>query len=247
MKSLNNHNLVIFGDSWGRGAWTLPDGTSLHETHGDNYFSEKWQEHFNSVENFSKGGSSNINSIISLKDYLRSESVLSLKENRKKILVIQTEPMRDVIPQINFDSVAPYYTIFKDSDYKAFNESLINFFYFNLNEIGKKFKTRINLTGGCSDVNISLARQYAYINVCCESFYSLADATHIPTIFSVTHDVSKAMQKMTKSNVFVVDSISRKQGIQSEYQSDLFGYGLDTHLSRKGIDLWVSEMYRKIK
>lgn len=243
----NNHNLVVFGDSWGRGAWTLPDETLLHATQGDNYFSEKWQEHFNSVENFSKGGSANVNSIISMMDYLQTETILSLRENKKKILVIQTEPMRDVIPQINFANVSPYYPIFKDSDYKAFNETLINFFYFNLNEIGKKFKTRINLTGGCSDVNISLARQYAYINVCCESFYGLIDTTHTPTIFSVTHDVSKAMQKMTKSNVFVVDSIAKKQGIQSEYQRDLFGYGLDNHPSRKGIDIWVSHMSKNMK
>lgn len=243
----NNHNLVVFGDSWGRGAWTLPDETLLHATQGDNYFSEKWQEHFNSVENFSKGGSANVNSIISMMDYLQTETILSLRENKKKILVIQTEPMRDAIPQINFGNVSPYYPIFKDSDYKAFNETLINFFYFNLNEIGKKFKTRINLTGGCSDVNISLARQYAYINVCCESFYGLIDTMHTPTIFSVTHDVSKAMQKMTKSNVFVVDSIAKKQGIQSEYQRDLFGYGLDNHPSRKGIDIWVSHMSKNMK
>ena len=243
----NVYNLVIFGDSWGRGAWTLPDETLLHATEGDNYFSEKWQEYFNSVENFSKGGSSNINLIILLTNYLQSESIVSLIENRKKILVIQTEPMRDVIPQINFANVSPYYPIFKDSDYKTFNETLIDFFYFNLNEIGKKFKTRINLTGGCSDVNISLVRQYPYINVCCESFYSLIDKNHTPTIFSVTHDVSKAMQKMTKSNIFVVDSIGKKQGIQSEYQQDLFGYGLDNHPSRKGIELWIADMFGKMK
>lgn len=240
-------SLVIFGDSWGRGAWTNPDGSYLYDTQGDNYLSEKFEKYFSKVDNHSAGGSSNTNTLISMTEYLSAETILGLRAKNTRILVIQTEPMRSVIPQINFDSIPHYYQIFNNVDYKSFNETMIDFFYFNLNEIGKKYKIRINLTGGCSDVSIQHVKKYPFINVCCESFYSLVDSNNIPSIFSVTHDVSKAIKKFTRASDFVVHSIAQKQGIQSESQGDLFGYGLDNHPSRKGIDMWVEHIYKNIK
>jgi len=244
---MKNKHLVIFGDSWGRGAWTNPDGSYIYDTNGDNRFSEKFEEYYSTVENFSVGGSSNNNTLISMEEYLLLQTSIGLREKNTQVLVIQTEPMRTMIPQINFNSVPQYQQIFNNVDYKSFNETLIDFFYFNLNELGKRYKIRINLTGGCSDVSLPLAKKYPYINVCCESFYSLVDNSHKPTVFSVTHDISKAIKKFTTVNNFVISSVEQKQGIQSNAQEDLFGYGLDNHPSRKGIDMWVEHIYKNIR
>ncbi len=244
---MKKKSLLIFGDSWGRGAWTLPDGTYLYETQGDNYFTESFEKHFTTVENFSRGGASNNNILIFLKERLESESIQSLKEQNTSILVIQTEAMRTVIPQINFDSVDFYYSIFNKVDYKTFCEALIDFFYFNLNEIAKKYRIRINVTGGCSDIDTTLLKKYPYLNLCCTSFYGLVYEKHIPTIFSVTHDISKAIRKLNTANNYVISSIEYKQGIQSEYQGTMFGYALDNHPSRAGIDRWVSHIMTNIK
>lgn len=241
--------LAIFGDSWGRGAWTKPDGSYLYDTNGDNYFSEKFEKYYSKVDNFSVGGSSNIDTFRSISDYLSTETILGLREKNTQILVIQTEPMRSVIPGIHLINLGSshYYQIFKNVDYKTFNETMIDFFYFNLNEIGKKYKIRINLTGGCSDVSIQHVKRYPFINVCCESFYSLIDSSNIPSIYTTTHDVSKAIKKFTRASDCVVQSIAKKQGIQSTFQGDLFGYALDSHPSRKGIDMWVEHIYKKIR
>jgi hypothetical protein len=243
---MKKKHLVIFGDSWGRGAWTNPDG-SLTDGNGDNCFSEKFEEYYSTVENFSVGGSSNNNTLISMTNYLATEATSALREKNMQVLVIQTEPMRTMIPELNFNTVSEYNQIFNSVDYKTFNETLVDFFYFNLNELGKRFKIRINLTGGCSDVSLHIAKKYPYINVCCESFYSLVDNSHKPTIFSVTHDISKAIKKFTTVNNFVISSIEQKQGIQSNAQEDLFGYGLDNHPSRKGISMWVEHIYKNIR
>lgn len=243
MKKINS-TLLIFGDSWGRGAWTLPDETLLYETEGDNYFAEKFQEKFAMVENYSEGGASNSDTI----RYLEKELKTKLAENKRvSVLVIQTEPIRSVIPQINFGSVSPFYKIFDTVDYASFNETLIDFFYFNLNEMGKRFKVQINLVGGCSDVNTRLTRKYPYIRVCCESFYGLLQEDYTPTIFSCTYNISDAIKKFNLKNNFVISSIALKQGIQSEYQRNMFGYGLDNHPSRKGIDMWVSHIYNSVR
>jgi len=244
-KASKYHRALIFGDSWGRGAWTTPDGSFIDN--GDNYFSEKLLEYFSEIENFSQGGVSNEFILESLRGVLESYTVKSFRKPKTCILVIQTEPMRSVISKINHNT-ANFSHIFKNGNYKEFNKTLIDLFYYNLNEIGKTYKTKINLIGGCSDIDLSLTKQYPYLNVLCESFYNLLrDPSYKSSIFSATYDYEKSIPTYSQDNSAVITGSGQKLRLQRKFQGDVFGYDTDNHPSRKGIDLWTQQILHNLK
>ena len=40
--------------------------------------------------------------------------------------------------------------------------------------------------------------------------------------------------------------MTEKTRIQDKFQNTLFGFGADNHPSRKGIDLWINNIYNKL-
>lgn len=239
MYSLNK--ICIFGDSWGCGAWSLPDGTFLWENNGDGYFTEKFKKYYDCVENYSSGGISNTDILKKLKEIISSDDSCST------ILVIQTDPIRDVLPFLSkaeIDTIEYKHVL--RTNYQNFNDMLLNFYYHNLNTIGEKFNRIINLVGGCSDVNVTECKKYKNLNVACDSFYKLLETKYKTNSVSNTHNILNGVSVFSIKNLKLLNNLINKNKIQKKYQGDYFGYNNDNHPSKKGIDLWVPRILQKI-
>lgn len=232
--------LCIFGDSWGCGTWSLPNGEFLLGTNGDNYFAKTFETYFDCVENYSKGGASNSDIIKQIKDVLELDAT-------PIVLVIQTDPIRDVLPFLSKGSVAAsdYRHILK-TDYQSFNNMLLEFYYLNLNNIAKKFNLTINISGGCSDIDCNIIKKYKNLNVVCESFYKLLEPTYKTNSVSSTHNILDGVRTFSTKNLRLVNNIRKKSKIQKQYQEKYFGYNGDNHPSKNGIDLWTSYIYKNL-
>lgn len=238
--SKKNTNLVIFGDSWGCGAWTTENGDPIRPS--DDYFSECLGKKFN-ILNFSSGGTSNLQNFMELERFLRNKTA----DDITKILVIQTEPLRTVLHLSLHGCAREYSHIFKNNSYKQLIETTIDLFYHSLNELGLKYNTIVNLVGGCSDVRTDFIDKYSNINVSCSSFYSLLSDEYIPSVYSTTTDISLALSENNKNNSEVLDLIMHKLYLQEKYEGEFFGWGGDNHPNRKGIELWLEQIYNNIK
>ena len=231
-------SLTIVGDSFGCGAWKNGQGP------GDDYFTTKFEEYYKVVSNYCKPGCSNYDMLQKIETVLLEDNKLRF---RSAFLVIQTDPIRTVLP---FQSRAlymhdtDYYHVIKDN-YKDFTDKLIDFFYFNLNNLAQEYNIIINLCGGCSDIDIDLIKKYKNLNVACDSFYKILDPAHILCTTSNTHNA--CIKKSKNGANHVVDGISSKIRLQEQYQGRYFGEFPDNHPSRKGINLWIPEIQKGMK
>jgi len=230
--------LTIVGDSFGCGAWQNGRGP------GDGYFTTKFEEYYKAVYNHCEPGCSNYDILNKIETVLLEETKLRF---RSAFLVIQTDPIRTVLP---FQSRAlymhdtDYYHVIKD-DYKEFTDKLIDFFYFNLNNLAQEYNVIFNLSGGCSDIDVNLAQKYKNLNVACDSFYKILDSTHALSSASNTHVACIENSKNGAKDI--VNGVSSKIRIQEEYQGRYFGEYPDVHPSRKGINLWIPEIQKRMK
>jgi hypothetical protein len=240
-KRNNNTELLIFGDSWGCGAWSTK--TSQTFSNGDAYLETSFNRYYNRTTSHSIGGISNREVFVILTTYLNQVTKSGIRNS--KILVIQTEPARDFIIGLNFNIETKISYIFKTVSYKDYVETYINMYYWNLNRIAVKYGTTINLIGGCSDIH-PYSGKYPNLNVACDSFYSLVDPKYIPSIYSATFDITKLIGGRSSVDLDIITAAEKKSEIQRRQSGELFGWYPDNHPSRKGIDIWVDHMYNKL-
>jgi len=235
----NIKELIIAGDSWGCGAWSSAEGPIP----ADDYLTESFSKWFN-VTNLSAGGESNSGIYRNLRSYFNTRTRTSIKD--MTILVIQTEPSRDIFFGIDWFLKNPKCKIFEKVDFKEYCEINIDLYYYNLNALAIDYGVKIDLAGGCSDVDDAIIAKYSNLNVVCSSFYRLIDADHQSNITSATFQVEKLLTSFSKNNLAVVSAAQAKNKIQWDYRNNYFGWYPDNHPSKKGIDIWVNHMYTKL-
>ena len=168
-------DITVFGDSWGCGRWTRPDGSYEwgHGNNGDNYFTESLQRYIPSVKNHSSGGKSNIESLRRIHKEINNNKP-------KNILVIQTEPMRDVLQFLGYhpDDHTTIYSITKEHNFQSYVNTLVDFLYYNLNLLAEKNNLNLYITAGCSDLNLKILKKYKHVIPVCDSYYRLLDDSY---------------------------------------------------------------------
>jgi len=240
MAKKNIKELIIAGDSWGCGAWSTAISNNMP---ADDYLTESFSKWFN-VTNLSAGGESNSGIYRNLRSYFNTRTRTSIKD--MTILVIQTEPSRDIFFRIDWFLKNPKCKIFEKVDFKEYCETVINLYYYNLNALAIDYGVIINVTGGCSDVDDAIIAKYSNLNVVCSSFYKLIDADYQSNITSATFQVEKLLTSFSKNNLVVTSAAVAKNKIQWDYRENYFGWYPDNHPSKKGIDMWVDHMYNKL-
>lgn len=221
------NKLAIFGDSWACGSFSneAEGWTGI----GDFYFQEQLGKTFE-ITNFATGGLSNIRTINRLNDYLELYNT--------KVLVVQTDPIRDCYPNHDYGSMKPsFYDIF-NGNIKQYAETQIELFYFQLDLLADKHDAEINLIGGCSDVH-PCVEKYKNIKVLCYSWFELIDKNHRHGLFSNTTNLGHIIKNTDRE---IVDQIYEKQMIIDREQGKLFGYGGDNHPSHAGQDLMINHL-----
>jgi hypothetical protein len=250
-------NITVFGDSWGRGRWSRPDGSKEwgHGNDGDNYFTQSLQRYIPGVKNHSSGGKSNIESLRKLHMEINNNDRRNLASNidnnkLENILVIQTEPIRDVLQFIGFsgNEPGPIYSITKEHNFQSYVNTLVDFFYYNLNLLAEKNNLNLYITAGCSDLNLKLLKKYKHVIPVCDSYYKLLDDSYTKlNSISDTYNISYALEKVSnKTNKIIINNLTHKHKIQEKYQEIYFGYAGDNHPSGDGIDLWIDHIIKNL-
>lgn len=243
MSSLEN--ITVFGDSWGCGRWTRPDGSREwgHGNNGDDYFTRSLQRHVPAVRNHSGGGKSNFEST----RRLHQELINNKLEN---VLVIQTEPMRDVLQFLAYypDNHDTIYSIIKEHNFQSYVNTLVDFFYFNLNLLAKRHNLNLYITAGCSDLNLKILKKYKHVIPVCDSYYRLLDDSYTKlNSISDTYNISHALGTISnKTNKIIINNLTHKHKIQEKYQGIYFGYAGDNHPNGDGIDLWIDHIIKNL-
>ena len=247
MDSLDN--ITVFGDSWGCGRWLRAEEwvtTWSHDNDSDNYFTQSLQRYIPSVKNHSSGGKSNIESVRKLHMAINNDDKL------ENILVIQTEPMRDVLQFIGSAGAepGPIYRITKEHNLQSYVNTLVDFFYYNLNLLAEKNNIDLYITAGCSDLNLKLLKKYKHVIPVCDSYYRLLDDSYTKlNSISDTYDiVSHALGGIVsnKTNKTIINNLTHKRKIQKKYQEIYFGYANDNHPSGTGVDLWIDHIIKNL-
>jgi len=260
-------NLIIFGDSWGCGAWSTPTkfngiGSVIRKrsnrsifdidivSGADDHLSNRFSEHYN-VENYSQGADVNRNQTIYLLKFLEKNK--SEGFSKDKFLFIQTDPIRDllILMQIPYrHDAVDIRSLGNICDPDNFFAGILEFTYMQLDYIAKYYDVTINITGGCSDI-VSIDPKYDNLNVVCDSFYRLVDKNHTNSIYATTHDYN-FKEEDTDRYENIINGQYDKHQIEKIYRSvvdreSYFGYHEDSHPSQTGINLWVDYMLPRIK
>jgi len=230
--------LIIAGDSWGCGSWSAADAGMFDR--GDDYLATKFRKVYSEVINLSIGGISNLRIYSNLENWLRHNPIGRFEE--VKFLVIQTDPIRDMILGVNYWIEDDCSNIFEKISVSDYVNTAIELYYYNLNQLAKKYNIKINVSGGCSDVVGSIAK-YSNLHSACQSVYQFASPNHIPHVTSCTYEIDKVISNFTTSNAELLEAHCNKQAIQHAHAENIFGWHRDNHLSHKGIDLWFSRLY----
>lgn len=253
-------NLVIFGDSWGRGIWS--DQHGLLKTPLP-YLSECFEKHYDVVANYSTGGESNRHMVDLMQKHLLSCARHGEDIQENSFLFIQTDPFRDLIPTAS-EQNRPLPSQIYDA-VKMVNRITrynICFTYTQLECLSDKYNIPINITGGCSDID-DLIHEYApSLNIVCDSFYKLINKDHKNHLHSSTINLTEwnlpIGQEFRKDQIYLenltelIDASSDKHDIERDYsclpnEPNYFGYGVDNHPSHMGIDMWIEHMLPRIK
>jgi hypothetical protein len=154
-------DFLIIGDSWGKGEWNN-NCDDINHTGLEQYLIDDGH----TVTNINKGGSSNLDMIFRLHNYLeRTESQLP-----EKILVFQTEWTRD----FKYDGMQLDYGSDDWNNLQVpedLSSKWIERFYFRLSEISQKYKIPIDIIGGCSDTMFfdNMYQDYPGCSIVCQS------------------------------------------------------------------------------
>jgi hypothetical protein len=158
-------HILISGDSWGVGEWNL---TCTKVNHGG--IGQYLVEDNHQVTNLSRGGTSNLDSVFRLTNYLERDQLI--KPNC--ILIFQTEFTRDFkhnTRQQDYNS--------KDLiDLTSVNDIAsrwIERFYTRLSEISQKYQIPVYIIGGCSDTMFfdDIDSVYPGCKIACQSTTNL--------------------------------------------------------------------------
>jgi hypothetical protein len=225
-------DLAIFGDSWACGSFSteVEGWTGI----GDYYFQHELSKKFN-ITNYASGGLNNIRTLHNLTSYLHTGT--------GKILVVQTDPIRDCYPTNDYYLMKSNFCDVFNGNIKKFAETQIELFYYQLDVLAEKHNVIINIIGGCSDIHPSVSK-YKNLNVLCYSWFELIDKKHKHGIFSNTTNIGRIIEIKSDDDRDVVDQIYEKQMIIDREQGKLFGYGGDSHPSHAGQDLMINHIIK---
>lgn len=158
-------NILIAGDSWGKGEWNL-ECTAVRHSGLQQYLENDGY----TVTNISKGGISNLDTVARLSHYLDHYGT----RLPDRIMVFQTEYTRDFkhyAMQHDFGSL-------DFSRIKTINDLIscwVERFYMRLSELSVQYQVPIFIIGGCSDTmafdNMSL--DYPGCTIACQSMVNL--------------------------------------------------------------------------
>jgi hypothetical protein len=241
---MNSENrLVVFGDSWGTGAWSTPEEKIMG---GDGYFDKAWSNYFINIKNYSKGNYSLAEILLTVEDYFQHE----MKQD-DYILLIQTDPFRNLSKYET--SYVPHSSIMESlksmvTEYEIYDVThiILEMFYFKLNVLGLRNSKKINVVGGCSDV---LDRHIHYSSLVspCKSWIKLLDKRHQPSVFYRSTRFEEIIENNpTIKNNKMINNILDKLTILRENSGGMFGYNNDPHPSKLGIDMLVNEIHNKL-
>jgi hypothetical protein len=231
--------LVLFGDSWCQGVWSLHGTNELVNSHPGmvEYLSKK---NYN-VINLARGGSNLWQILYSVFVYLKTPQ---LSTENLKLIVFQTDAVRE--QQSNKFSV-DYQKIFHEStDVKDFYIRTADIFYIKLNEIANQFNVKIYLCGGLTDLNLDLLTKinnFTNLSVICESWVKLMYPQHTPSLIPLRIDsafLQKAIEHQREDLCKEIVSISDNNFIklQSVLETEYFGEVIgDYHPNLKGHNL----------
>jgi hypothetical protein len=229
--------LIVSGDSWGLGSWSTATNKQIEG--GDNYLTDKLKKIYTEVINLSIGGISNTEILNNLEDWLKTNTIGQFEE--VKFLVIQTEPLRDMIRGLKYSIEDDCSCIFEKISFNNYVNTEIDLYYYSLNFLAKRYNIKINVSGGCSDITNCIAK-YPNLHVACPSVYKLILSDHIQHVTSCTYNISQIINDYSDSNSEIVSAHYKKQEITDAYAGNIFGWYNDNHLTHKGIDLWVSQL-----
>jgi hypothetical protein len=260
--------LVILGDSWGCGAYTDFNGyryePDTKKYAPDYYFTTKFKQYYKNVVNLSMGGTTNIWNLDSLISFLNKTDI---NTSRLKILFIQTEPIRDLPGHWFFYKIKEYaskntnmsvaWNFFKDKDYDMLNiiKFELEYFYYVLSIVAKKYNVTINLVGGLGALHPCVT-QYKGINVLVNSWLQLIDPEYVPGLFTtivpnIEPGTNPAIAEIYESYEQVLKmqkkwcGKDRNSGATEDIPNYL-GYCTDFHPHHKGIDLLIDTIHDKI-
>jgi hypothetical protein len=202
--------IIIVGDSWGCGEWS--EAHTVSHCGLQQYF----QEHGYQVLNFSRGGASNWESYLILKQVLNS-GIIDHK-NSIEIFVFQTEWFRDlaVKPLLKLHQSYNKIDYSVDCYHKNLALDTIDHWSQHLDDLAIKHNVTVKIIGGCSDtVNKDWVHgKYQNLKVVCQSFTNLVvngtDTVDNP-IFGVKYQPSlvETCRKNTQDDQlqFLLDAI----------------------------------------
>jgi len=160
--------IIIAGDSWGCGEWGESDRTGTNVQFGivnHTGLEQYLQDDGHNVINVSYGGSSNIDVCNQLNTSLNVLSGVGKVSDVKHIFVFQTEWHRAYRYTLPVDSVI-------DIDYI---HTVMSNYYYRLSDLALKYKVRIGLIGGCTDILWldAFEKEYPGVFIACQSMINL--------------------------------------------------------------------------
>jgi hypothetical protein len=159
---MQNKTIVIAGDSWSCGELSAEQRGEITHTGLTEYLST----HGRLVTNLGLQGSSNLQSVERLTNFLKTSTQLQVTH----VLFFQTEWTRDVFtdPEFIKSTVA-------DQGYLHLKHTVRTEFYSKLSDVADQYQLAVYLIGGCSDIVDldNLANNYPLLQVACQSMTNL--------------------------------------------------------------------------
>jgi hypothetical protein len=228
--------LVLFGDSWCQGVWSLHGKNELVNSH-PGMVEQLSKKNYN-VINLARGGSNLWQILYSVFVYLRTPQ---LSTENLKFIVFQTDAVRE---QQSDKFSINYQTLFHESsDVKDFYVRAAEIFYIKLNEIANQFDVKIYLCGGLSDLSIELLTKinnFSNLIVMNESWVKLLYPGHEPSLIPLRIDpnllqsaIKFQREDLCSDIVSISDSnfIKLQSVLETEYFGEVIG---DYHPNLKG-------------
>jgi hypothetical protein len=224
--------IVLFGDSWSCGEWSLASGNQLEISHPG--MGEYLSSHYK-VSNFSRGGSSIWQTLYAVRNYIAE---LYEYDYPIKVVIFQSDAFREKLSE-KFD--VDYSKIYRECiDIKHFYQMVLEIFYIKLEYIASLHNVEIYLCGGLTDIDTNTLRLYPGVKVLCQSWIKLLDPRHIPSSIPLKIDkdflpIAKSHKRMDLCDQLIDVSDQNFLFYQELLESDYFGKAFgDFHPNREG-------------
>jgi len=201
--------IIIAGDSWGCGEWGESDNTGPNVQFG--IVTHKGLEQYlkndgHNVINVSYGEASNVDVWKQLNTALNVLSGVGKVSDIQHIFVFQTEWHRAYRYTIPVDSVIDINHI----------HMVMSSYYYRLSDLALKFRVRIGLIGGCSDVLWldQFEKEYPGVFIACQSLINLCLNDNHRTsnpLFDLENDlplIDKMKSNNFKSTEFLLSQLA---------------------------------------